>query len=90
MARRRINGELNTISDNLRKYRKARRFSQSELVRELHLLGIPIHKNDISKIEKKERVVRDYEVWGFMKALNINADELFYDIENKLSRNEIE
>ena len=86
MTRRRIDGELNVISENLRKYRKQKKLSQAGLVRELNLLGIPIHKNDISKIENKERVVRDYEVWGFIKTLNLNIDELFYNIEIKLDK----
>ena len=51
---------------------------------ELNLLGINMHKNDIYMIENNKRSVKDYEVWGFMKILNITYDDLFAGIENKL------
>ena len=35
-------------------------------------------------IENNKRTVKDYEVWGFMKVLNITFDDLFAGIENKL------
>ena len=51
---------------------------------ELNLLGINMHKNDIYMIENNKRSVKDYEVWGFMKILNISYDDLFDGIESKL------
>lgn len=43
-----------------------------------------IHKNDIWLIEANKRTVKDYELWGFVKVLNIDYADLFKDIENKL------
>lgn len=84
MAVRKLNNNLNVISENLRFYRKQKHLSQADLIQELNLLGINMHKNDISLIESNKRTVKDYEVWGLLKILAISIDELFKDIENKL------
>ena len=74
MAVRKLNGNMNVIGTNLRHYRKAKHLSQAELTQELNLLGIPIYKNDIWLI------VKDYELWGFIKVLDISFDDLFNGI----------
>ena len=84
MAVRKLNNNLNVIGENLRKCRKAKHFSQADLMKDLNLLGINMHKNDIYMIEANKRTVKDYEIWGFMKVLNISFEDLFKGIENKL------
>ena len=84
MAVRKLNNNLNVIGNNLRKYRKEKHLSQANLTMALNLLGINMHKNDIYMIENNKRSVKDYEVWGFMKILNISYDDLFDGIESKL------
>lgn len=84
MAVRKLNNNLNVIGENLRKYRKEKHFSQADLMKDLNLLGINMHKNDIYMIEANKRTVKDYEIWGFMKVLNISFEDLFKGIEDKL------
>lgn len=84
MAVRRLNNNLNVIGDNLRKYRKSKHLSQADLARSLNLLGIQAHKNDICAIESNKRTVKDYELWGLAKILDLSFDDLFKDIEKKL------
>ena len=84
MAVRKLNNNLNVIGENLRNYRKEKHLSQADLPMELNLLGINLHKNDVYMIENNKRSVKDYEVWGFIKVLNISYDELFAGIEDKL------
>lgn len=84
MAVRKLNNNLNVIGENLRKYRKSKHLSQADLMKDLNLLGINMHKNDIYMIEANKRTVKDYEIWGFMKVLNISFEDLFKGIENKL------
>lgn len=84
MAVRKLNNNLNVIGENLRKYRTEKHLSQANLTMELNLLGINLHKNDIYMIENNKRTVKDYEVWGFMKVLNISYNDLFNGIEDKL------
>ena len=84
MAVRKLNNNLNVIGEILRNYRKEKHLSQADLTMELNLLGINLHKNDVYMIENNKRSVKDYEVWGFIKVLNISYDELFAGIEDKL------
>lgn len=84
MAVRKLNNNLNVIGENLRNYRKEKHLSQADLTMKLNLLGINLHKNDVYMIENNKRSVKDYEVWGFIKVLNISYDELFAGIEDKL------
>lgn len=85
MGVRKINEYYNVIGENLKFYRKERHLSQCELVRDLNLLGINMHKNDIYLIETNQRTVKDYELWGFLKVLHISFDELMKGIEEKVS-----
>ena len=84
MSVRKLNNYMNVIGTNLRIHRKQKRYSQAELVRDLNLLGINMHKNDIYKIESNQRTVKDYELWGFQKVLKISYDDLLKGIEEKL------
>lgn len=84
MAVRKLNNNLNVIGENLRNYRKEKHLSQADLTMKLNLLGINLHKNDVYMIENNKRSVKDYEVWGFIKVLNISYDDLFAGIEDKL------
>lgn len=84
MAVRKLNNNLNVIGENLRFYRKEKHLSQADLMKDLNLLGINMHKNDIYMIEANKRTVKDYEIWGFLKILNISFEDLFKGIENKL------
>lgn len=84
MAVRKLNNNLNVIGENLRKIRIEKHLSQANLTMELNLLGINLHKNDIYMIENNKRTVKDYEVLGLMKILNISYNDLFEGIEKKL------
>ena len=43
-----------------------------------------MHKNDIYMIKSNKRTVKDYDIWGFIKILNISFEDLFKGIEEKL------
>ena len=60
--------------------------SQADLVKELNLLGINMHKNDIYLIEANKRTVRDYELWGMMKILGVSFEDLIKGIEKKIEK----
>lgn len=84
MAVRKLNNYLNVIGENLKAIRKSKHLSQANLIKDLNLLGINMHKNDIYMIESNKRTVKDYEIWGFMKVLNITFEDLINGIEDKL------
>jgi len=85
MSVRKLNNNgLNVISKNLTFYRNKKGLSQAGLARELNLIGIPLHKNDIQLIEANKRTVKDYEVWGFVEVLGIDFGNLYNNIKANL------
>ena len=86
MSIRKLNDSFNVISENLTKLRKAKHLSQADVANDLNLLGINIHKNDISKIEANDRVVKDYELYGFAKVLGVSILDLLDGIEEKIEK----
>lgn len=47
-------------------------------------MGIIIHKQSIYDIEHNRRTVKDFELFGLAKALDIKVDDLLQDIFKKL------
>lgn len=80
---RKYNNKSNVISKILKKSRLDQNLSQSALCRKLELLGIVMTKEDLSKIEKNNKIVKDFEVWGISRALSISLDELFDEINKE-------
>ena len=77
-----FNENSNIISVNLRKHRKAKHLSQEALAAQMQLLGVDINQPLISKIERNERFVKDFELVCFCKVLQITEHELlsaFYE-----------
>jgi len=69
----------NVIFRQLKVARKRLRMSQKELAAKMQTLGINIDQQMISKIEKNMRMVTDYELVCFSKALNVDEKELLED-----------
>lgn len=78
-----INGKLNIVGGNLKKYRELRGLSQRELSQRLELYGLTIYYTDIHRIEHFNKTVRDYEISGFCKALNISLDDLYKNTDHE-------
>ena len=72
-----LNGNLNIIGRNLRKYRKSQKISQPELCKRLDLLGVTMYICDIYEIEYGKKTVKDFVSLAFCKVLNITLDDLY-------------
>ena len=72
-----FDGNVNLIGNKLKSYRETRRVSQEQLCNKLSLLGITLYKNDIYRIENNKRTVKDFELWGIAKVLDLNINDLF-------------
>ncbi|MGN1310177.1 MAG: helix-turn-helix domain-containing protein [Clostridia bacterium] len=83
MKIKKINGKLNIIGKNLRKYRELRGLTQRQLSAKLELLGLTIYHTDIHRIEHFNKSVKDYELKGFCIALNISLDDLYEDTDKE-------
>ena len=71
-----FHGKRNICGDRIRLARLAKRFSQSDLCRQLQLIGIPMERDSISRIEIGTRFVTDYEVVEIARALDVPIEWL--------------
>ncbi len=76
-------GNKNVIGERLSKIRQQKHISQAALAAKLQLLNINIDQQMISKIEKNQRQVTDYEFAGFCVCLDVKFDELLGDFKEK-------
>ena len=65
------NGNKNIISERLYEARTKLRLSQTQLAAQLQVLGMNIDQQSISKIEKNQRQVTDYEIMCLCKCLKV-------------------
>ena len=70
------NGKSNIVGQRILKLRKEQNLSQEELAAKMHLNNIEISQKVISRIEKQERFVTDYELLAFSNVLGVNIYEL--------------
>lgn len=75
---------LNVVSQNLKEIRKSKNISLSKLSDKLMLMGIDISKQSLYRIELNKRSVRDYELAGIAKALDVSTDELLKTFVQKI------
>lgn len=80
----RYNDKLNVIGSTVRHYRMKKNLSQAGLSNKLLLLGIDIPKNSIQKLESGDRIIKEYELAGISKVLNVSADTLLADFIKEL------
>lgn len=79
------NGKLNAIGNKIKEYRIKAEMTQKELSEQLQLYGIDLNKNSLQKIERGDRIIKEYELAVFCKVLKVSADELLKNcIENLL------
>lgn len=80
-----FNGNKNIIGRRLAELRKEKGLSQNDLAAKMQLMNVNIDQQMISKIEKNQRQVTDYELACFCKCLIVRPEEMLKDIDNILS-----
>ena len=73
----------NIISEQLRHFREKANLSQANLAAQMQTIGINIDQQMISKIEKNQRQVTDYELACFCKILNVSPEEMLSSFAEK-------
>ena len=71
------NGSANIVGKRIRQARIAKNMSQEELAIKMQLKNIIVGQKVISRIEKGERFVADYELLDFSEVLNVDLYWLF-------------
>ncbi len=79
---RKINGRVNIIGDNIKKYRSLQRLSQEEVCCKMQLLGVTMFPADIYEIENNKRLVKDFEAKAFAIVFSITLDDIYADTDN--------
>ena len=77
-------GKKNLIHMQLQLMRVRRDISQSELAAQMQILGTNIDQQAISNIENNRRIVTDYELACFCKALRCTERDLLQEFFDKL------
>lgn len=70
------NGKANIVGKKICELRKEQKLSQEELAIKMQLNSIEISQKVISRIEKSERFVTDYELLVFSKVLGVGIYDL--------------
>ena len=83
MASVRYDGNKNVIGTQLRILRKKLNLKQGEL--KMQVLGFTMDQQAVSNIERNRRVVTDFELAGFCKALRCSETDLLQDFYEKLN-----
>lgn len=76
-----FNGNKNIIGRQLSKIRKEKGLSQSELAAKMQTLNVNVDQQIISRIEKNQRQVTDYEFACFCKCLNVSPEKMLGNFE---------
>lgn len=70
-------GKSNIVGKKIYEFRKKQKLSQEDLAVKMQLNNIEITQKVISRIEKQERFVTDYELLVFSRVLGVNIYDLF-------------
>ena len=76
-------GNKNIVGPRIKEARKRQKLSQAELAARMQTIEVNMDQKVISKIERNRRIVTDYEVACFARALKVEKDWLLSDIEDK-------
>lgn len=79
-----VDEQKNVIGKRLRQVRKRQKVTQLDLAARMQVLGVNVDQQAISNIENNKRIVTDYELACFCKALRCTEQELLQDFNNKL------
>lgn len=74
------NEKLNLIGNTIRYYRTQNKLSLSQLSVKLQLLGIDIPKNSLQRLEKGNRIIKEYELAALSKVFKVSTDVLLKDV----------
>ena len=75
--KRRETAKNNLIYKKLSNFRKDKQFSYDDLIRELNLKGINMHKTALHNIEHNRRSVKDFELKAFSEIFKKKIDDFF-------------
>ena len=73
------NNQLNVSSKKIKELRLKNNLSLSGLSTKLALMGIDIPKPSLHKLEKGNRIIKDYELYALSLVFNVSIEDLLDD-----------
>lgn len=77
MRSKNLNGKINIVGNNLKKYRELKGLSQRDICKKLELLGLQIYNSDIHYMEHGEKPIKDYEAKALSMVLGISLEQMY-------------
>lgn len=74
-----FNGQKNVIGGRLRAIREAGHITQIDLVARMQVQNVNLDQKAISSVENNQRIVTDYELACFARALGVSPQALLQD-----------
>ena len=81
------NNQLNVTGKKIKELRIKNNLSLSGLSTKLALLGIDIPKPSLHKLEKGDRIIKDYELYAFSYIFNVPVEDLLGDFISEFKEN---
>ena len=69
-------GRRNISGERIRLARLECRYSQQALAAKVQTVGVILEQDAISRIERGDRMVQDYDLWALSSVLGVSADWL--------------
>lgn len=73
---KKFQGKSNAYGSLIEMYRKQKGYSRADLSRELDLINIPISGDELYKIEKQVKIIKDFELIAICNILDIKLEKL--------------
>lgn len=70
------NEKSNVVGNLIREYRNKKNLKPIEMCKLLELHAVYIDSTELKRIEDGKQIVKDFELIGFCKVLDINYEEL--------------
>ena len=74
-----FNNHLNVSGNKIKELRKKNHLSLSGLSTKLALIGVDISKPSLHKLEKGERIIKDYELYALSYVFKVPVEEILSD-----------
>lgn len=81
------NNHLNVSNRKIKELRIKNQLSLSALSTKLALWGIDIPKPSLHKLEKGDRIIKDYELYAFSYIFNVPVEDLLGDFISEFKEN---
>ena len=72
---KKFEGNKNLTGSSIKRLREEKRVSRQQLAIKLELLAIYLTRNDIYRIEKNILPIKDFELLGIAKVLNLDLND---------------